>query len=349
MSENEIGKLIGELAEIPFLNLKTDLQWKNVTTLGVGGNIPILIEPENDIALVKVLKVCRSKKVKVLVVGAGSNIVGSDAPFDGVLIRLCRGDFVKIAHGRKHITAATGARLRDFVVSSAEFGFGGYSPLAAVPATIGGALRMNAGADGISIGTYLAELCGFDMNGEPWSSEAKKLTWGYRYSSLPDDIIITAVIFSMPQTDPAEEKAKIEEAIKRRREKEPSGRSAGCVFRNVAEDTPSGKLIDISGCKGMRCGGISVSEKHANYFINDGNGTEKDFVDLMSAVRKTVFEKTGIYLEPEVCFADSSSIEKIRTSPPRLKAAVLKGGTSSEREVSLEFKQILIQVKFQLV
>lgn len=336
MSENEIGTLIGELSKIPFLNLKTDLQWKNVTTLGVGGNIPVLVEPENDIALVKVLKTCRAKKIKVLVVGAGSNIVGSDAPFDGVLIRLCRGDFVKIAHGRKHITAGTGARLRDFVVSSAELGFGGYAPLAAVPATIGGALRMNAGADGVSIGTYLAELCGFDMNGEPWSSEAKKLTWGYRYSSLPEDIIITGVIFSMPQADPAEEKTKIDDAIKKRREKEPSGRSAGCVFRNVAEDTPAGKLIDLCGCKSMKCGDLSVSDKHANYFINAGNGTEKDFVDLMCSVRKTVFEKTGIYLDPEVCFADHASLEKVRSTPPRRKAAVLKGGTSSEREVSLE-------------
>jgi len=336
MSNHEIDQLIGELTKIPFLNLKNNLCWKDVTTLGVGGPIPVLAEPENDIALVKALKLCRSKKVKVLIVGAGSNIIGSDEPFDGVVIKLCKGDFVKIAHGRKHITAGTGARLRDFVVSSAALGFGGYAPLAAVPATIGGALRMNAGVDGVSIGSYLAELCGFDMNGEPWSSDAKKLTWGYRYSSLPEDIIITAAIFSMPQTDPQEESAKIEEAVRRRREKEPFGRSAGCVFRNASEDTPSGKLIDISGCKGMRCGGISVSDKHANYFLNDGTGTETDFVDLMCSVRRSVFEKNGVYMDPEVCFASHASYEKVRQSPPRFKAAVLKGGTSSEREVSLE-------------
>jgi D-alanine-D-alanine ligase len=174
------------------------------------------------------------------------------------------------------------------------------------------------------------------MKGNPWSAEANEIEWGYRTSSIPEDVIITAAIFKMPPAETADELENIKNAILERKTKDPRGRSAGCIFRNILPDDSAGKLIDISGCKGLELQGIEVSEVHANYFINKDGATEKAFLELAKKVKSKVFETTGIYLSPEVRFANKSSKEELENIPQKFKINVLKGGISSEREVSLE-------------
>jgi UDP-N-acetylenolpyruvoylglucosamine reductase len=329
-------KVIKNISDFPGIKFITNASWKDVTTLGVGGKIPAIAEPENDIALTNLLKYCHSEKIPVFVLGAGSNTVGMDDPFQGIVLRLSRNVFSMEKTGRKHVTAGAGAKLYDFTVTAAEHGFGGYSHLAAIPGSIGGALRMNAGAGGVNISDYLSEICGFDMAGNPWSAESNEIKWGYRNSSIPEDVIITAAIFKMPHEETADELENIKNAILARKTKDPKGRSAGCVFKNIPPDNSAGKLIDISGCKKLENGGVEVSEVHANYFINKNGASENSFIELAKKVRTKVFENTGIYLFPEVRFVNGKSRKELESTPQKFKINVLKGGNSSEREVSLE-------------
>ena len=320
-------------SEFPSLPIKYHIPWKDVTTLGVGGEIPILVEPPEDISLVHLLKHCREKSIPVFILGGGSNIAGMDESFEGLVIRLRQNDFVKIKFGREHITAGSGVRLYDLILASANKGFGGLSALSGIPGTLGGALRMNAGAHGVCIGSFVTEICGFNSKGVPWSASKSHLTWSYRSSSVPDDIIITAAIIRPEKVEQESELLKIRAELDSRKKSNPSGRSAGCVFRNPSEEDSAGRLIDISGCKGLTEGSAMVSDVHANYFINKGSASEKDFLELAVKVREKVFSESGVFLMPEVCFVNEESRNKLASGP--VKVAVLKGGASSEREVSL--------------
>lgn len=320
----------------PAIPVKYNIRWRDITTLGTGGEIPLLVEPTDDLSLLELLKFCRKESINNFIIGGGSNVVGPDEFFDGIVIRLSQNDFVKLRMGRQHVTAGAGVRLYDFVAGCARKGFGGIASLAGIPGTIGGALRMNAGAGGVCIGDVISELCGFDKDGNPWSTDGDQIEWGYRCSSIPENVIITAAIFLMPQVDQESELEKINETMRARRQNEPKGRSAGCAFKNVSDREPAGKLLDDAGCKGICCGDAVISGVHANYIINHGGATEKEITELMLEARSKVLRYSGFYLNPEYCFVNHQNRELIEHTPEPLKIVVLMGGNSSEREVSLE-------------
>jgi D-alanine-D-alanine ligase len=328
-------KLIREFAGIfPGLPVKHNARWADLTTLGIGETAPLVLEPPDDIALARILEFCAARGIRVMPVGAGSNLLGSDKSGRMVAIRLRQNDFVKVRPGREHLTAGAGARLADMLITAAGAGLGGASALSGIPGTLGGAVLMNAGAHGVSISAFVLEICGFTAEGKPWSATHDELSWGYRSAGVPPGVTVTAAILKMNRVEPEKELDLIHNELKRRGAMK-TGRSAGCVFKNISEDDPAGKLIEISGCKGMSVGGAKVSEAHANYLVNSGGATEKDFLGLAVKVKERVLRRTGFYLEPELHCADPDSAEKLLSTPPRMKIAVLKGGVSSEREVSL--------------
>ena len=330
------AELIEELEDrFPELPLKCNVKWSEITSLGVGGEIPVLAEPTDDISLSELLKFAHKKQIKVFVVGGGSNIVGSDAPFEGIVVKLAQNDFVRIKAGHFHLTVGAGVRLADLTITAARRGFGGIVPLAAIPGTVGGALRMNAGAHGVTIGDYVVDICGYDMEGNAVAIDASEVKWNYRSSSLPDNIIITGAILKLPFCDKETEKDKIFEEKKSRRETDPRGHSAGCVFTNVSMLDPAGKLIDEAGLKETICGGAKISKKHANYIMNRNHASEDNFLALMEKIRLQIAQDTGFYLRPEVIFSNYDRFEELMSNPVAPRVAVLKGGTSSEREVSL--------------
>jgi D-alanine-D-alanine ligase len=179
------------------------------------------------------------------------------------------------------------------------------------------------------------DICGFDSNGNHWKASGSEIKWDYRKSSIPEDVIVLAVICRFEKVQSSSEREKIKREFQWRRESYPPGRSAGCVFLNPVPDVSAGKLIDISGGKELSCGDAVVSDKHANFLINKGNATEKDFIDLMVKTRNAVFSSTGILLNPELRFANPESVKTVMSNPKTPKIALLKGGTSSEREISL--------------
>lgn len=319
----------------PGLDLKFNVPWENMTTVGLGGKIPVLAEPDDDIQLSALLQYCTQKPIPVFVLGEGSNVIGSDKPLSGIVIKLGKNDFKRIKISHVHVTVGAGVSLYNLVNTCAEAGLGGASPLAGIPGTVGGAVRMNAGARGVSIGMIVEDICGFDSSGKHWKASGSEIKWGYRKSSIPEDVIILAVICRFEKVHSSSEREKIKSEFQWRRESYPSGRSAGCVFRNPLPDLSAGKLIDISGGKDLSCGDAVVSDKHANFLINKGNAAEKDFIDLMVKTRNAVFSSTGILLSPEVRFANPESLKTVMSNPLRPNIALLKGGTSSEREISL--------------
>ena len=178
MSTLNLPQLIEELEQtFPDLPLKYNVSWSEMTWLGVGGEIAIVAEPTDDIALVALLKFCHQREVPVFVIGGGSNIVGMDEFYDGVVIKLAQNDFIRIKAGTHHLTVGAGVRLSDLVAGAARRGFGGVAQLGPIPGTIGGALRMNAGSHGVTIGEYVVDVCGYDMTGEAIAIDGKGITW----------------------------------------------------------------------------------------------------------------------------------------------------------------------------
>ncbi len=335
MSRLTKSKIYEMQSLFPGLHLQFNIPWKSVTTLGVGTKIPVLAEPDDDIQLCELLKYCHQNSIQIFVLGEGSNVIGSDKPMPGIVIRLSMNDFKRIKISHVHVTAGAGVSLYNLVKTCAEAGLGGAAPLAGIPGTVGGAVRMNAGSRGVCMGDIVEDLCGFDYKGNHWKASGKEIKWDYRRTSIAEDVIILAAICKFEKSQLAVEKEKIRAELQWRRDSYPPGRSAGCTFKNPIPELSSGKLIDISGGKNLSSGDAVVSDKHANFLINRGKSTEKDVIDLMLKTREIVSSSTGIYITPEVRFANPDSAKLLASGLKSPKIALLKGGTSSEREISL--------------
>lgn len=328
----DIEKIIKNLPQISF---RTNVNYFQLTTLGVGSAAPLVADVEDDCQLAELLKYTNLNHLPVFIIGAGSNLVGSDDPFPGVILRL-RGEFMRSAlddSGR--LIAGGGAKLPEIIRMAAERGFGGLSKLAGIPGSIGGSLRMNAGANNCNISDHLVRLRGFRLDGTPWSSEKKHIEWRYRDSGIPADVIVTAAEFQLTQSSSEQETAVMNAELISRRRREPAGRTAGCVFRNPGQSDPAGKLIDLAHLKGREFGAVSISMEHGNYLVNRGGASEKDFLQAASFIRRTIADKYGLYLDLEVKFIMPEHTETFYDAarPPQI--ALFMGGDSSEREVSL--------------
>jgi UDP-N-acetylmuramate dehydrogenase len=173
-------------------------------------------------------------------------------------------------------------------------------PLAGIPGTVGGAVFMNAGSFGTEIKDVVTGVEIVDREGSIRRLSRSEIGFSYRSSSLPKGSIIISAEFRLSRDKPESVSKRIRETIRKKALSQPLNYpSAGCVFKNPPDDS-AGRLIDIAGCKGMRCGGIEVSSVHANFFINTGGGTFDDFINLMEEVRDRVYKTSGIKLEPEI-------------------------------------------------
>ena len=321
--------------ELPDLQIRTDVPYAELTTLGIGSKLPYLAEISGPDELVALLKLTAREGIPVFILGGGTNLAGMDAPCPKLGLRLSRDGFAAAEREGDGLRAGAFCRLPELARLAAEAGFGGLAPLAGIPGTLGGALRMNAGASGAAIGPFIAEVCGYRLDGSPWRARGAEIEWGYRTSSIPEDVFLTGALLTLPAGEKEKELAAIDAEIRERRSREPAGRSAGCTFRNVSDIEPAGKLIDECGLKGCRIGGVKVTEEHANYIVNTGNATEAEYVELLSAVRRAVAERHGFFLRPEVRFLNPEAEAKVFASARPLKVNVLYGGSSSEREISL--------------
>ncbi|MGH2641033.1 MAG: UDP-N-acetylmuramate dehydrogenase [Actinomycetota bacterium] len=272
-----------------------------LTTFRIGGPAALYVEAESDEALAAVREAVDAADVPVAVIGKGSNMLVSDEGFPGIVVRLGRafrwagrdGDRLS-AGGAMPLPALAGVAMRHRL-SGLEFGV-------AIPASVGGAVKMNAGAHGRSMSDVVDRVEVFPLtgSGDRRSLGPAEAGFAYRRSRLPDaSIVVGATVLLEPAGD-EEIRAHMEEAREWRRRTQPLAEpNCGSVFKNPDGDHAA-RLIESAGAKGLRVGGARVSEKHANFIVADPGATASDVWALIQQVRSQVEHHAGVRLETEV-------------------------------------------------
>jgi len=271
----------------------------DLTWLRVGGPAQVLFKPADEDDLAYFLSRCPAE-IPVMAVGVGSNLLVRDGGVPGVVIRLGRGfnDIEPLGGARIRVGAAVpDVRLAQ---AAAQAGIAKLAFYRGIPGTVGGALRMNAGAHGGETKDVLVEARAVDRSGSIHVFDNAGMGFTYRHCGVPNDHIFTQAIFEGVPGDPAEIERAMQGVAEYREANQPiKSRTGGSTFKN-----PPGKsawrLIDEAGCRGFRVGGAHMSEMHCNFLINDQNATAADIETLGETVRGRVFEKTGILLEWEI-------------------------------------------------
>jgi UDP-N-acetylmuramate dehydrogenase len=237
--------------------------------------------------------------VPLTVIGASSNLIIRDGGVPGVVVRLGRG-FNDITVEEGHRVRAGSAALDAYVARAAQpAGVAGLAFLSGIPGSIGGALRMNAGAYGAETKDVLIEARAIDRQGNARTLSNAEMNFSYRRSGAPDDIVFTQALFQGKPGDPEQIAAEMAEIKKKREASQPKNKTCGSTFKN-----PPGrnawKLIEDAGCRGLIVGRAQVSELHCNFLINLGGARAADIETLGETVRERVKAHSGVELEWEI-------------------------------------------------
>jgi UDP-N-acetylenolpyruvoylglucosamine reductase len=235
----------------------------------------------------------------VAILGMGSNVLVADAGFPGVVLRL-EGEFLEVRVDGRLVHAGGGAPLGGVCAAAARAGLSGIEAISGIPSSIGGAVRINAGAYGAEIFDVLDRVRLVDRSGRVRDACAADVPHGYRWSELvaTREIVGRAVLALTPAPRPAIE-ARTREVSEKRRGALPSEPNAGSVFKNPEGDH-AGRLIEACGLKGERRGGAEISKRHANVIVNTGGARAAEVLDLMRLMRNAVHQRFGVTLMPEV-------------------------------------------------
>lgn len=272
----------------------------NHTSYGIGGSVLAYIRPNNKDDLIKIIKMMNEKNHKTYYLGSGSNLLVNDKDINAFVITTARAiKDLKITNNIIH--ADSGVMLGKLVKESMKHKLTGLESLAGVPGTLGGALKMNAGAWGSEISNYLTSVEIVDINGSVKTLKPIDLNFGYRSSSFSSEYFILSAQFKLKSSSKENIKIKKAKASDGRKKTQPlKYRSAGSVFKNPRSNLAAGFLIEKSGLKGTKYGDAEISTHHANFFINHGNAKASDVAFLIRLSRKTVYEKYGIMLDLEL-------------------------------------------------
>ncbi len=282
--------------------LTADAPIARFTWFKVGGPAEVLFEPADADDLAGLLAE-KPADVPVTVIGVGSNIIVRDGGIEGVVVRLGRG-FAGIDVSGGVITAGAGAHDRNVARSARDAGLSGLEFLSGIPGTIGGALRMNAGAFGREVKDVIVDAEALDPAGRPERLALSELGFGYRQCVVPEDWTFIAARFRGVPGDKDEITRRMEDIQAERETSQPLRTpTGGSTFKNpedMPEDMKAWELIEKAGCRGLRRGGAEVSEKHCNFLINTGRATAADLEGLGEEVRRRVFETAGVRLAWEI-------------------------------------------------
>jgi UDP-N-acetylmuramate dehydrogenase len=277
----------------------------SLTTYGVGGAAALLVKVEDETDLDALRHVLLDTDVPTLVLGRGSNLLVSDAGFDGVVVQLGT-DFAAMEWPDRDnsdeplVRAGAAVPLPVLARQAADAGWSGLSWAVGVPGSVGGAVRMNAGGHGSDMHACLRRYTWVDLHSDAGGTdEVARLDYGYRSSSVrPGQVVLAAELLVTPGSA-EEEQAAVSEIVRWRRANQPGGSNAGSVFTNPEGDS-AGRLIEAAGLKGFRLGTAHVSEKHANFIQADKGGRADDVRALIEHVRQVVQQQAGVTLSTEV-------------------------------------------------
>lgn len=272
------------------------------TWFRVGGPAEVLFRPADETDLAAFLKECPDD-VPVTIIGVASNLLVRDGGVPGVVIRLGP-SFARIQIQNTDLIAGAGAVNLNVARAAQTAGLAGLEFLSGIPGTIGGGLRMNAGAYSREFKDIVLEAYAIDRHGNRRTLSPQEIGFSYRHTSAPEDLIYTgATLHGMPD-DPAAILARMQEIQNTRASSQPiREKTGGSTFANPEQDPQhrkSWQLIDAAGCRGLKIGNAMMSEKHCNFLINTGGATAADIENLGEEVRRRVKEKFGIELRWEI-------------------------------------------------
>lgn len=269
------------------------------TTLRVGGSADVYVEPASEADLATVLRFCAAHELPFLVLGRGSNLLVRDGGFRGVVIALAHPVFARIEVEGTCLRCGAGARLKQVAAEARRQSLGGLEFLDGIPGSVGGALRMNAGAMGSATFDVVRTVRAMDTRGVVHEWAAAELEPGYRCCPRLKDHVALGAVFEGRPAPPEEIARRTEQWNLKRWHTQPASPSAGCIFKNPP-GIPAGRLIEELGLKGARVGGAAVSAEHGNFIVNEGNARARDVLELIALIKYYAKAQRGIELETEV-------------------------------------------------
>ncbi|MHC1741385.1 MAG: UDP-N-acetylmuramate dehydrogenase [Anaerolineaceae bacterium] len=299
MTENDSMTLQNHFGD----RLQTNVRLARYTTARVGGEVRWFAESSSAAQLTDDARFLWGQKMPFRVLGNGSNILVSDLGWNGMMLyNQAKAISVDLSGSQPILKAESGATLSAVVRTTIDQGLSGFEWAAGIPGTIGGAVYGNAGARGLDTRQILALAEILHREKGELSLTSIQMGYEYRSSNLkrnPGQAIVLTASFNMLPSSPALVKEKVEEFNTKRRNSQPAGASMGSTFKNPVGDF-AGRLIEASGLKGSKIGGVEVSPIHANFLVNDGSASAQDYHKLISLVQKTVKEKFSVDLDLEI-------------------------------------------------
>ena len=309
--------------------LETNVSLRNSSLMGIGGSALFACEPRSVHELQTLLRECRRIGLDIFPLGGGSNVLIPENRIDGVVVRMNAKCWDFCTFGAKTIAPNTseeaiinfleasilrtdnetseilyvyvgcGMSMQAFLDAAEARRVGGFEFLDGIPGTVGGALAVNAGTGGQGILDVVEQVVWIDENSEVRVSAHSELNYGYRCcETFQNGVIVSALLKGYSSTAEVIRQRRAE-LRKKREQSQPKGKTLGCFFKNPPSCS-AGQLLDQCGVKGKRVGEIFVSEQHANFIMNGGKGRFDDAVRLVKSLRTAVYERSGVWLEPEV-------------------------------------------------
>jgi UDP-N-acetylmuramate dehydrogenase len=271
-----------------------------MTSMRIGGPARWVVRPNSQSAVADALAWAQAGSVPSIILGGGTNVLVSDHGWEGVVIRTC--DVRGMQVEGSAVMAACGEPLSALAARMNRAGLSGLEWACGIPGTVGGAVVMNAGTRDGDVASVLAGVRVLTHDG-PRDVPAEDLALGYRTSAWrTGDLtgVILQATFMLRADSPASCLKREHDMLEARRRTQPAGASAGCIFKNPAGQPPAGALLDRAGCKGLRVGHAAVSDKHANFIVNEGTNNAADVLRLIEHMRARVLDVHGIRLDLEV-------------------------------------------------
>ena len=298
MTLSELKEFLGEFGD----SVKFEYDLKKKNWFNIGGKTKAFFKADNLKELVKFLKKINNKE-KTFILGAGSNILVSDKLFDGIVIKLSK-NFNNISLLGENVVIAGSAvldkSLSDF---TSENNLSGFEFLSCIPGTVGGGIKMNAGCFGKEFKDILLSIQAIDKSGNVVTIPSKDINFDYRKNDLNDDLIFLSASFKGVKSSSSKIRLETAKLKKKKEQVQPTKiKTSGSTFKNPISQTNKKvwELIKQSVPLDQTFGDASISAKHCNFFVNEGNATFNDMNNLIKFVTKKVFEKTGISLEKEI-------------------------------------------------
>jgi UDP-N-acetylmuramate dehydrogenase len=290
-----------DLERIKDLQVRKSVPLLPLTSFRIGGPARLFLVPRTLKALEQTISYLSNRSISYKVLGQGSNLLINDKGVE-LVITLAALNRIHSAHGHsfKTVSVEAGCRLKSLISWSIRNGLSGLENLSGIPASVGGAISMNAGTNKCSMAEATEAVQFTGPDGSCWFLK-DRLQFEYRSFRLPDKAIISAARIQLVKSSPDQIRRRVRKVMYKRRATQPVGTpSAGCVFRNPPGDS-AGKLIDQCGLKGLRIGDAEVSRRHANFIVNHGKASAVQVMDLLEIIKERVKKETDIELVPEVC------------------------------------------------